>query len=203
MRTPVTQRILDAFRYLFLNFATPLVFYFVFHWKGAKPAIGFAIGVTLVQGGAHVVYRERFSPFFILSSGLILIFGALDLLVQDPRFFRFEPAVQNFGVGSLFWVAQWKKFPVIRVFVQALPRRIQSEFLEPDEAYLRRVTWVWVGYLYLKGLFFLYLAVSVDLGALILLKSVVGTGSLLVMMGGEWIFRRVLRRSRRGRDRLN
>lgn len=193
MKTQRSQRILDAFRYLFLNFATPVVFYLVFHWKGAKLAIGFALGVTLLQAGAHGVYRQRFSPFFMLSSGLILGFGLVDLLVRDPRFFRFEPSVQNFLLASIFLLAQFKRFPVIRIFVQALPEKFQSEFLEPDDQYLRKLTWVWIAYLYFKGFFFLYLALHVDLGDLILLKSVLGTGSLLLLVSGEWAYRKWLR----------
>ena len=193
MKTQVSQRIFDVVRYLFLNFATPVVFYLVFHWKGAKLAITFALCVTLIQAGAHGVYRQRFSPFFMLSSGLILVFGLVDLLLRDPQFFRFEPSVQNFLLASIFLLAQWRRFPVIRVFVQALPKKLQSEFLEPDDQYLRRLTWVWIAYLYFKGFFFLYLALHVDLGDLILLKSGLGTGSLLLLVSGEWVYRKWLR----------
>ena len=193
MLTQWKARVRDAVRYVFLNFATPIVFYLVFHAQGAKLAIGFALIVTALQAFMHWVYRERFSAFFLLSSGLIAVFGGVDLLVSDPRFFKFEPFVQNFIVGSLFLISQWRGFAIIRFIASALPKKIQPEFLEPDDAYLYKLTWVWIVYLYLKSFFFLYLALNVDLGTLFLLKSVVGSGTLLLLVGGEWIYRKGVR----------
>jgi intracellular septation protein A len=197
MHTQWKTRVLDAVRYVFLNFATPIVFYLVFHARGAKMAISFALIATGMQALMHWIYRQKFSAFFLLSSGLIVGFGLVDLLVRDPQYFRFEPFVQNFVVGSLFLLSQWRGFAIIRFFARALPKKIQPEFLEPDDAYLYKLTWVWIVYLYSKCLFFLYLALKVDLGTLFLLKSVLGSGTLFLLIAGEWLYRKRFRARRK------
>ena len=78
MKLPTFLELKRGGAYVLLNFATPLVFYSVFHVFGAKPAIGFSVAVTLIQFAIHRFYQIKISPFFILASGFIVCFGVID-----------------------------------------------------------------------------------------------------------------------------
>ncbi len=173
-----------------LNFATPVVFFWAFRAYGAKPAISFAIGVTLVQVLAHWVRRVRFSPFFIIASGFTVLFGTMDLLVASPRFFRFEPFVHNLAVGGAFAGSLVLGRPLLIWFARELPEEVRPVLDTDGEHYLRRMTLVWTVYLLLKAFFFLYLALVVDLGTLIVLRSVIGGGTLWLLAAGEIAYRK-------------
>ena len=173
-----------------LNFATPVVFFWAFRAHGAKPAIAFAIGVTLLQVLAHWVRRIRFSPFFIIASGFTVLFGTMDLVVASPRFFRFEPFVHNLVVGAAFAVSLILRKPILAWFARELPEEVRPVAGAESERYLRRLTAVWSVYLLVKAFFFLYLALVVDLGTLIVLRSVIGGGTLWLLAAGEIVHRK-------------
>jgi len=190
VRLPTPSELRSGLAYTFLNFATPIAFYLTFHWFGAKSAIGFGVGVTFVQLLVHWVYRLKFSPFFLLASGFLLAFGILDLFLQTPRFFRLEPFVQNFVIASAFLITVFMRIPLITHFAGALPKKFRPNLSSPAAIrYLRKLTLIWAVYLYSKAALFLYLAFQVNLGDLILLRSVLGGGTLLLMIGGELAYR--------------
>lgn len=162
----------------------------MFRAYGAKPAIGLAIAVTCLQLLLHAVFRLAISPFFLVASGFTVLLGSIDLLVASPRFFRLEPFAQNFVMGTVFLVTLFTRLPLVAWFAAALPEKVRPNLDEHGHHYLRKVTLVWVVYFYIKSLIFLYLAYQVDLGNLILLRSLIGGVSLVLMFVGEIIFRK-------------
>lgn len=188
------KELFRGIQFAFLNFATPVIFYVAFEKGGAKLAIGFAILTTLIQVIAHRISRARFSPFFVLSSGFTVGFGLLDLFLASPRFFRLEPFFHNLVLASILWGSLGTRYCLMQKLVFALPARVRPERSEGFDSYLRKVTWVWIIYLYSKAFFFLYLAYQVDLGKLIILRSVVGGGSLWALILGEMAYRKFFRK---------
>lgn len=176
--------------YVLINFATPIVFFITFHAWGSKPAIGFSIGVTCIQLLAHAIYRIKPSPFFILASGFTVAFGTIDLFLANPRYFRLEPFVQNFIMATLFLCALIFRVPVMRYLLEALPKKIKPDLGYLGAPYLRRLTWLCVIYLYLKSAFFLYLAFHVNLANLIVLRTIFGGGTLVLLFLGEMLYRK-------------
>jgi intracellular septation protein A len=193
VKLPTLYELRRGTEYILINFATPIVFYFAFREWGAKAAIGFAIGVTCIQIFFHWFYSIRFSPFFLVASGFTVCFGSIDLVLDNPRFFRLEPFAQNFLIASAFLFTYFAKIPVIHYFVKALPPKFAPQITTSTATYLRKLTLVWVIYLYLKSLLFLYLAFEVDLGSLIVLRSLIGGGTLALMFVGELIYRKCFR----------
>jgi uncharacterized membrane protein len=171
------------------NFAAPIAFFWVFQIKGAKPAIAIAVGVTFVQVLVHCFYRLKMTPFFLTASGFTLLFGGMDLLIKTPRFFRLEPFAQNTLLGLIFMATVMTGTPIVSWFAQALPAQIRPKLDDTAEHYLRNVTIAWSIYFFLKGLLFLYLAFRVDLGRLIILRSVIGGVSFVMMFGAEYLYR--------------
>ncbi len=194
--------ILKAVEFILKNFAAPIVFYATFNVWGAKPAIASALGITLVVVAVHAVTRTKPSPFFLVASGFTLAFGAIDLVIETPQYFRFEPFAQNFLMGTIFLIMQLLRVPVAAWFMQGLPKFVQMELVvagtdrphERNHAYLRKLTWIWTGYMYVKAALFLWMAFQYDLGNLILLRSIFGGGSLGVLIVGEILYRKKFRR---------
>jgi intracellular septation protein A len=175
---------------LLLNFSTPLVFFAAFHEWGPKAAIGFAVFATSLQLASHWLYRVKPSPFFMIASGFTVLFGGVDLLIRAPQFYRFEPFAQNFVVATLLGITTLSKIPLAFEIVRALPKPLRPTMTGPDDPELTRLTWTWTLYLYLKAGGYLYLAFHVDLGDLILVKTVVGSASLVLMGLGELLYQK-------------
>ncbi len=176
--------------FVLLNFGTPIVFFWTYYVWGTKPAIAFAIGATLVQALIHLILRLKFSPFFIVASGFTVAFGAVDLLVQEPRFFRLGPFAENFLLGLAFLATLLTEKPIAAWFAAALPPAIQPDLSKIGKNYLRRLTQIWAIYFFVKAFLFLYLAFRVNLGQLIVLRSILGGGSLVLMFVGELFYRK-------------
>lgn len=145
--------------FVLLNFATPIAFFITFQRVGAKPAIALALGVTVLQAVVHLIYRIRFSPFFIVASSFTVLFGATDLAIDRPQFFRFAPAAQNFVIATGFLGTVLGRIPLVAWFARALPAAVRPELAsEEGKAYLRKLSWIWVAYLYGKAALYLWLA---------------------------------------------
>lgn len=184
----------ETLGFVLINFATPIVFYITFRIAGARPAIAFAVGATAIQVFCHWIFRLRFSPFFIVASGFTVLFGGIDLFIQIPRFYRLEPAVQNFVIATAFLMTMFTRVPMITHFAAALPKNFRPDIVASDESYIRKLTWVWIFYLYFKAGVFLFLALHVNLGDLIVLRSLIGGGTIALLFVGEIVYRKWIRR---------
>lgn len=182
MKLPSWHQLKQGLIYFFLNLATPVTFYWSFHEWGPKAAIGFAVGISGLQTLTHFIFKVRPSPIFIFSSGFTFLFGGIDLWIQSPKFYRFEPFAQNLSVATLALISVGAKIPLAYEMIRALPQSIQPKSLTPQHPALGRISWAWIIYLYLKALFYFYLAFRVDLADLILLRTVVGGGSMIFML---------------------
>jgi intracellular septation protein len=180
----------EIFEFVLKNFATPLAFFVVFRTHGAKPAIAMAIAVTCVQWVAHGALRIGVSPFFVVASGFTVLFGGLDLALDAPRFYRLEPFVQNMMLGGVFAATVLVRKPIAEWFAGGLPAFVRPQMSGLMRDYLRKLTLVWSVYFFLKAFLFLYLALTVDLGRLVVLRSAIGGLSLALMFAGEMAYRR-------------
>lgn len=179
--------------YVLLNFATPIAFFLTFRTLGSKPAIALAVVTTCLQLLAHWVQSLPLSPFLLVSSSFTILFGVTDLVLARPQFFRLQPFAQNFILGTAFLMTLIFRIPLMAWFAEALPQGWRPDPASVDPRYLRRVTAVWVVYLYAKAALFLYLAFRVDLGALVIYRTVIGGGSLVLLFFGEIIYRKWFR----------
>jgi uncharacterized membrane protein len=190
----------EAGKFVVRSFIPPLAFFALFEWKGPKPAIAVTVVATLAQVIVHRVRGEKISPFFITSATFTIVFGSMDLFVHEPKYYRLAPFAENFVMGAMFGVTVAMGRPIALWFARALPEQIRPE-LSPKpgerggglEAYLKKVTYAWIAYFFAKAFFFLYLAFVVDLGKLILLRSVIGGSTIALMFAGEVLYRKKIR----------
>ena len=137
----------------------------------------------------HWIKRRRPTIFFIITTVFIVLFGGVDLLLSTPKFFRLEPFAQNFLIASIFLGTYLARISIFSRLARDLPPKLRPQQALPEE-YYRKVTRVWIVYLYVKAVVFLILALKVDLGSLILLRSILGGVTLLIMFLGELFYRK-------------
>lgn len=179
--------------FVFQNFLVPVAFFVVFRAQGAKSAIALAVAITLIQVLIQKLRRIPLSPFFLVASLFTIVFGMVDLLLTSPRFFRLQPFLQNFLIGLVFLVTLFRGKPLVEWFAASLPESVKPKEGELDRGYLRNTTWAWTIYFFAKAFLFLWLAYTVDLGELVLLRSLIGGLSLVAMFGAEVFYRKVVR----------
>jgi intracellular septation protein A len=194
VKKPAREEIRRAVQYTFLNLGTPIAFYGAFYEWGAKAAIGFAVVITLFQLLVHRFYQIRLSPIFIVASGFTTLFGVIDLTLQSPRFFRLEPFAQNFLIGTALFVSLTARIPVAAWFISGLPTRIRPNLTHESQSYLKKLTLIWGIYLYIKAIIFLYLAFQVNLADLVVLRTLIGGGTLFLMFLVEFVYRKWFRK---------
>jgi intracellular septation protein A len=190
---PRFQALVRALDFVAKNFAAPIVFYASFNIWGAKPAIASAVAISLILGAWFAAKRVRPSPIFLVASVFTVVFGAIDLVIATPTWFRFEPFAQNLIIGSIFLVLQLARVPVAAWFMTGYPKAFQMELTPANLAYLRGITWIWVAYLHAKAAAFYWMALHYDLDDLVVLRTVIGGGTLVLLIGGEILYRKRFR----------
>ena len=190
------DQVKTALDFILKNMAVPIAFFLVFRAQGAKPAIAVAIAVTIVHLLISRIRRIPLSPFFVVAAVFTVLFGSIDLMVRTPRFFRLEPAFQNGLIGAAFLFTLVTKIPLAEWFAKALPEQVRPSLDQDSRPYLLKVTIVWIVYFFLKAALYLYLAFHVDLGRLVILRALIGGGSLAAMFVGEILYRKLIRERR-------
>jgi uncharacterized membrane protein len=193
------KRVLSLLRFVFESFGPLVVFYATLHFFGLMTAIA----VTVVTTFAEVVYRlakrEKVTRLFKMSAALTLAFGAVDLLMQRSVLFRFEAVITNCLVGAYFGSSLFGPKSMIEELYEK--SRSPGDEPPPPEAasYQRGLTRVWTGYFFAKAAFYLWVTLHYTLEQAVVIRSAVGTASLVALLGGERLFRKPIFRFVRDR----
>jgi len=97
-----------AFRQLFFDFLSTIVFVALYAWTGSRAlSIGLAIAVGVSQ---FVVAKLRGRPIDAmqwLALGLVIVFGGASLITQDNRFIMVKPSIIHGAVGIVMLRPGW------------------------------------------------------------------------------------------------
>jgi uncharacterized membrane protein len=145
-----------------------------------KVGIGGTIAFILVDGGRRLWSRIPFTRIYLLSSGLAVAFGTIDLVSQTPFMLKYEAVITNVATGIAFVAGARGEKSMLEEIAeqrgQAFPDR-------PDvRHYFRLLTMVWAGYFFVKAGVYLWLGFVLPLQQAILLRSVIGGVSLGLML---------------------
>ena len=147
---------------------------------GVKVAIGGTIAFILVGGARRLWSHIPFTRIYLLSSGLAVTFGAIDLVSETPFMLKYEAVITNVATGIAFVAgARGDKSMLQEIAEQrgeALPDRRDIRH------YFRLLTLVWAGHFFVKAGVYLWLGFVFPLRRAILLRSAIGGVSLGVML---------------------
>jgi intracellular septation protein A len=174
------QRALGVLRFAALEFGPLIAFWLVNAAFGIKPAIAASLLVIAVDSLWRWRRGEKFTRLYLLTSGLTLLFGAIDLSITTPFLIKYEAAVTNVAVGVAFVIGAFGEKSMIQEAAE------QRGVGFPKTAELRRFfqlfTLLWAFYFFVKAAFYAWAVWTLPLTEAIALRSLVGSLSLGLMI---------------------
>ncbi len=147
---------------------------------GLKVAIAGTIAFVILDAIRRLWRHLPFTRIYLLSSGLAVIFGGIDLLSQTPFMLKYEAVITNVATGIAFVVGARGDKPMLQEIAE------QRSGPLPDRAdirhFFRLFTLFWAGYFFAKAGLYLWLGSILPLGRAMLIRSVLGGVTLAIMI---------------------
>jgi intracellular septation protein A len=147
---------------------------------GLKVAIAVTIAFIAVDAARRLWRHIPFTRIYLLSSGLAVIFGTIDILSQTPFLLKYEAVITNIATGFAFVAGSRGDKPMLEEIAE------QRGVAYPDRPdvrhFFRLFTLLWAAYFFVKAGVYLWLAAFLPMPRALLLRSVIGSVSLGVMI---------------------
>jgi intracellular septation protein A len=167
-------------RFIVAEFGPLIVFWALAATLGVKPAIAGSILAIAVDAAWRRRKGLAFTRLYLLTSGLTLIFGVIDLASTSPFMLKYEAVVTNVATGLAFVAGALGEKPII----QEVAEQRGETFAATREvrAFFRLFTLVWAGYFFLKAAFYVRMVWTLPMLEAMALRSVVGSATLGLMI---------------------
>jgi len=177
----------------FADFA-PLIVYYGAEWIwGLQLALILSIAWVFGECAWKLVRRQPFTLFFVFTSVITILFGAIDLYLQRNALFRYEPVATNFLVGAFFLSTLFFGKALIQEMAEKQGRAIGP--LDPDKVYyFRFLTVVWSLYFWGKAGAYLWIARHYSMEQLALVRILAGSASMYALLAASIFLARPIRR---------
>jgi intracellular septation protein A len=175
------KRLLPALRSGVLEFG-PLLLFWVLLWTvDLKIAIGVGVGCMLLDAAYRWWRGLPISKLYMLSAGLTVVFGCIDLWAQTPFMLKYEDVITSIVIAVAFaWGARGEKS-----MMQGLVEQQQGDAFEdgPDiRRFFKLFTLLWAGYFLLKAGVYAWLGEILPIDEALTIRPIVGMVSLGGMM---------------------
>ena len=181
-RTDGVTRLAKILAMILREFGGLVLFLVVNACVGLKPAIGVTLAFVFIDGLRHAIQHKPVGKLWLLSNGLALVFGTIDLHAANPFMLRYEASISNLVTGIAFAIGAFGAKPMI----QQIAEDRQGHAFPPDRpdlrAFFRAFTLVWAGYFLIKAGVYLWLAQTLSFNQAIELRSLIGSGSFVLML---------------------
>ncbi|RZA01638.1 MAG: hypothetical protein EOP11_17330, partial [Proteobacteria bacterium] len=168
----------------FLDFAPVLVYYGAEWLWNLKVALILSIVWVLGECAWKLIRRQPFTPLFIFTSLIVILFGAIDLYLGQTSLFRYEPVATNLLVGAFFLSTLF----VGKAIVQELAEKQKRPFPTVDAGrifYFRFLTLVFAIYFWLKAGAYYWIAEHYTMEQLTIVRLLAGSTSLYALIGAS------------------
>jgi intracellular septation protein A len=174
-------RLIAVARFVALEFGPLAAFWILSLTLGVKAAIVGSIAVIVVDAVWRRLRRVAFTRLYLLTSGLTLAFGAVDLMSAQPFMLKYEAAITNVATGVAFAIGAFGTKPLIQ---EVAEQRQGTPFAEaPDvRRFFQIFTLFWAVYFFAKALLYCWLAWTLPMMQAMALRSILGGVSLGVMI---------------------
>jgi intracellular septation protein len=172
---------------LLFDFLPIFAFFIAYKLADIYVATGVLIAASALQVTVYWIWKRSVNPMHIVSSGLVLLFGGLTLLVRDKAFIMWKPTVVNWLFATAFLASHWRRVsdrPLIQRMFGASGGQIELE-----EPLWRRLNWMWIGFFALMGAANLAVFRSFDEATWVNFKlwGMLGLTLAFVLLQGFWI----------------
>jgi intracellular septation protein A len=175
------NKIIELLTFVFRNFGPLLIFYSTNHFFGLKTAVAASIVWTAGEIVFHRIKKKPITTFFKFSASITIVFGMVDIYLQQSLLFKYEAALSNVIVGIFFTSSLFGKKPIILEFAEA-QGRISSELSQDGEYYFKFLTVVWSLYSFIKAGFYTWVASNYPLEEGLAIRGVVGNATFYGLM---------------------
>ncbi len=167
-------------RFIVAEFGPLIVFWALAATLGVKPAIAGSILAIAVDAAWRRRKGLAFTRLYLLTSGLTLVFGLIDLASTSPFMLKYEAAVTNVATGLAFVAGALGEKPII----QEVAEQRGETFVATSEvrAFFRLFTLVWAGYFFVKAAFYVWVVWTLPMLEAMALRSVIGSVTLGLMI---------------------
>lgn len=134
---------------LLFDFLPIIAFFVAYKLADIYVATGVIIVASILQVTAYWLWKRRVNPMHLVSSGLVLLFGGMTLLIHDKAFIMWKPTVVNWLFAAAFLLSLWRRVsdrPLIQRMFGASGGQI--DLAEP---LWRRLNWMWIAFFLLMG----------------------------------------------------
>ena len=134
---------------LLFDFLPVIAFFVAYKLADIYVATGVIIVASILQVSVYWLWKRRVNPMHLVSSGLVLVFGGVTLLIHDKNFIMWKPTAVNWLFAAAFLASLWR--PVSdRPMIQRLMSAAGGQ-LELSEALWRRLNWLWIAFFVVMG----------------------------------------------------
>ncbi len=167
-------------RFIVAEFGPLIVFWALAATLGVKPAVAGSILAIAVDAAWRRRNGLAFTRLYLLTSGLTLIFGLIDLASTSPFMLKYEAVVTNVATGLAFVAGALGEKPI----VQEVAEQRGETFVATSEvrAFFRLFTLVWAGYFFIKAAFYVWMVWTLPMLEAMALRSVIGSVTLGLMI---------------------
>jgi intracellular septation protein len=102
---------------LLIEYGPLLAFFVTFYVAGLLWATGVIMLASIAALTASRLTFGRFLPVPVVTAFLVLIFGALTLWLDDPRFIKFKPTAINLLFAGVLLVGLWIRRPLLKLLL--------------------------------------------------------------------------------------
>jgi intracellular septation protein A len=167
-------------RFVAGEFGALIVFWALAATLGVKPAVAGSILFIVADAAWRWRKRLSFTRLYLLTSGLTLVFGAIDLIATSPFMLKYEAAVTNVATGIAFVVGALGEKPIIQEVAEQ--RGMAFPVTHEVRAFFRLFTLIWAGYFFLKAVFYVWMVWTLPMLEAMALRSVIGGLTLGLMI---------------------
>ena len=168
--------------FLISNFGPLIGFYLVNLFWGFQTAVVVSIGLAAAEYVWLKLNKRKIDAFFYFSSGIIVVFGLLDLYIETPFFFKLESSITNLFFAAFFGLSVFNEKSITQIFAEN-QNRTTADNSDDKRFFFACFTLFWAFYFLVKALVYLWLNFNLEFENAMILRLILGKGSLWVMLG--------------------
>ena len=164
----------------------PLLIFWILLWTvDLKIAIGVGVVLLLLDAAYRCWRGMPITKLYVLSGGLTVLFGVIDLWAQTPFMLKYEDVITSLVIAAVLgWGARGAKSMFQTLIDQQHPGVIEDE---PDtRRFFKLLTLLWAVYFVLKAVVYLWLGAIMTMEDALTTRPIVGMVSLGAMMLLSW-----------------
>ena len=167
-------------RFVVAEFGPLIVFWSLAATLGMKPAIAGSILAIVVDAAWRRWKSLKFTRLYLLTSGLTLVFGLIDLAATSPFMLKYEAVATNIATSLAFIAGALGEKPIIQEVAEQ--RGATFPATREVRAFFRLFTLVWAGYFFLKAAFYVWMVWTLPMLEAMALRSAIGSVTLGLMI---------------------